>query len=159
MLREAFRAARSERPFHIDAAVVLPDHLHAVINLPDGDTNYPQLWRSIKARFTRDLRKTGVELRTRDKTGYVLWQRRFWEHAIRDQTDLHRHVDCIHFNPVKHGHTAAPRDWPHSSLRRHVRDGVFAPDWGEGEPDVALALVNRPDRRPHCAASCGLRRQ
>ena len=84
VLREAFRAVRRERPFHIDAAVVLPDHLHAVITLPNDDLNYPQLWRSIKARFTRDLRKSGMRLRVRDRTGYVLWQRRFWEHAIRD---------------------------------------------------------------------------
>jgi len=129
-LREAFRAARLERPFEIDAIVVLPDHLHAILTLPDGDADFPHRWRRIKAVFTQRLLNAGVALPSRDATGRILWQRRFWEHTIRDDSDYGRHVDYIHYNPAKHGLVANPADWPHSSLHRFIRQGVLTADWG-----------------------------
>jgi putative transposase len=129
-LRSAFRQVRQEWPFDVDAIVVLPEHLHAILTLPEGDIDFPLRWRRIKTVFTRAVIAGGAALATRDGGGRVLWQRRFWEHTIRDDDDFSRHVDYIHFNPVKHGYVASPSDWPHSSLHRYVRDGVFPPDWG-----------------------------
>ncbi len=130
ILRKAFRRVRAERPFDIDAVVILPDHLHAIFTLPERDSDYSGRLRGIKAAFTHGLRKGGLELPSRDKTGYLLWQRRFWEHTIRDDTDFARHVDYIHYNPVKHGYVAHPAEWPHSSLSRFVRNGIVPSDWG-----------------------------
>ena len=122
--------ARSERPFDIDAIVVLPDHLHAMFALPEGDADYPLRWRRIKTVFTRAIVARGAKFERRDGGGRALWQRRFWEHTIRDDTDFGRHVDYIHYNPVKHGYVANAVDWPHSSLHRFVRHGVLPADWG-----------------------------
>jgi putative transposase len=143
-LREAFRKIRSERPFEIDAIVILPEHLHTILTLPDGDADFPRRWHRIKTVFTQRLLAAGVTLPARDSTGRLLWQRRFWEHTIRDDADHGRHVDYIHYNPVKHGLVANPADWPHSSLHRFIRQGVLAADWGGasgndgdfGEPDA-----------------------
>ena len=129
-LREAFRTARSERPFEIDAIVVLPEHLHTILTLPDGDADFPHRWRRIKTVFTQGLLNAGEALPSRDATGRILWQRRFWEHTIRDDADYSRHVDYIHYNPTRHGLVASPVDWPHSSLHRFIRQGVLAADWG-----------------------------
>jgi len=129
-LREVFRKVRSELPFEIDAIVILPEHLHALLTLPEGDADFPRRWRRIKTVFTQRLRVAGVALPSRDSTGRVLWQRRYWEHTIRDDADYGRHVDYIHANPVKHGLVANPADWPHSSLHRFIRQGVLAADWG-----------------------------
>ena len=131
-LREAFRTAMSERPFDIDAIVVLPEHLHAILTLQSGDADFPHRWRRIKTVFTKRLLQTGAQLPVQDNTGRILWQRRYWEHTIRDDADYARHIDYIHFNPVKHGLVANPSDWPHSSLHRFIRDGIFPPDWGGG---------------------------
>jgi putative transposase len=129
-LREAFRIARRERPFTIDAIVVLPEHLHAIMTLPENDANFPARWRRIKSRFTRQLVRSGIAM-CRDRRGeYALWQRRFWEHTVRDETDFARHVDYVHFNPVKHGLVSCVRDWPYSSFHRYVRRGVLPSDWG-----------------------------
>ena len=129
-LREAFRVTRRERPFAIDAIVVLPEHLHAIMTLPADDADFSGRWRGIKARFTREVVRSGMAI-SRDRRGeYTLWQRRFWEHTVRDENDLARHVDYIHFNPVKHGLVSRARDWPHSSFHRYVRSGVLPEDWG-----------------------------
>lgn len=128
-LRAAYDRVRRERPFTSDAIVVLPDHLHCVWTLPPGDADYAGRWKAIKARFTAACRHAGVML-ARDEAGaYDLWQRRYWEHTIRDERDLENHVNYIHYNPVKHGHANAPGDWPHSSFHRYVRDGLLSPDW------------------------------
>jgi putative transposase len=129
LLRNTFRTVRAERPFTIDAIVILPDHLHAVLTLPDGDADYSGRWRAIKSNFTHELRLAGMLL-TPDKRGeYRLWQRRFWEHTIRDDTDFQRHVDYIHWNPVKHGLTEHVADWPHSSFHKYVRQGLLPLGW------------------------------
>ena len=129
MLRAAFREELRKRPFIIDPMVVLPEHLHAVWTLPPGDADYPERWRSIKSRFTRLLVKSGANLKRHAKGEYDLWQQRYWEHTIRDEEDLTRHVDYIHFNPVKHGWVKRVRDWPHSSFHRLVRQRVCSRDW------------------------------
>jgi putative transposase len=129
LLREAFRSVKKQHPFTIDAVVILPDHLHTIWTLPKGDADYSGRWRAIKAQFTFQLKKTGLTL-TRDKRGeHQLWQRRFWEHTIRDDNDFNRHVDYIHWNPIKHGLTQSATDWPHSSFHNYVRLGLLPENW------------------------------
>ncbi len=128
-LRAAFRLARRERPFAIDAIVVLPEHLHTVMTLPPDDADFSGRWRRIKSLFTRHMVRAGLAV-TRDRRGeYALWQRRFWEHTVRDETDFGRHVDYIHYNPIKHGLVSQASDWPYSSLHAFVRRGVLQSDW------------------------------
>jgi len=129
VLRAAVQAIRHAHPFTIDAIVVLPDHLHAVMTLPVGDAGYPKRWMLIKRRFTDGLVKSGALLHRRSDGGYIVWQRRFWEHTIRNKSDFERHVDYVHFNPVKHGLVNRVRDWPHSSFHRYVRQGLLPEDW------------------------------
>jgi putative transposase len=128
-LRAAFRICRHERPFAIDAIVILPDHLHAIVTLPPGDADFSGRWRRIKGHFSSHMIARGA-LAPRHVDGrYALWQRRFWEHTIRDEVDFARHVDYIHFNPVKHGLVGRVRDWPYSSFHQYVRRGLLPYDW------------------------------
>ncbi|KKW68812.1 transposase [Lampropedia cohaerens] len=131
ILRDAFRQVRRDRPFSIDAIVILPDHLHCIWTLPEGDADFSTRWRLIKTRFARQL-PTGerLSLRRQRKGERAIWQRRFWEHTIRSEAERAAIVDYIHFNPVKHGHVQRVRDWPHSSFHRYVRDGLLPEDWG-----------------------------
>jgi putative transposase len=120
-LREAVRVTRAERPFGIDAWVVLPDHLHCVWTMPAGDADFPTRWRLIKTRFSRGLpagrrRESHV---ARAERG--IWQRRYWEHHIRDEDDYHAHVRYCWINPVKHGFVARPEAWPYSSVHGDAR--------------------------------------
>lgn len=124
LLREAFRLVHNIRPFTIDAIVILPEHCHALWTLPEGDTDYSGRWRAIKSHFTRHLRTAGVRLIRDNRGEYQLWQRRFWEHTIRDERDYRHHVDYIHYNPVKHGLVEQAADWPYSSIHRYVRLGL-----------------------------------
>jgi putative transposase len=133
-LRDAFRFSRRERPFDVDAIVILPDHLHAIMTLPAGDADFSSRWRRIKGLFTRHIAKT-EGLSPNASGEYPLWQRRFWEHTIRDDEDFVRHVDYIHINPVKHGHATRARDWPYSSFHRYVREDILPADWAGGNVD------------------------
>jgi putative transposase len=143
-LREAFRITRNERPFAIDAIVVLPEHLHAVMTLPADDADFSGRWRRIKSWFTRAVVRSGNAI-SRDQRGeHVLWQRRFWEHTVRDETDFTRHVDYIHFNPVKHGVVSRVSDWPHSSFHKYVRDGILPLDWGGDIRSGTLGKFGEP---------------
>jgi putative transposase len=135
-LRAAFRAARQERPFAIDAIVVLPDHLHAVLSLPPNDDDFPARWRRIKGYFSTRLLKQDSAIERYPNGELALWQRRYWEHTIRDDADYARHVDYIHFNPIKHGLVRRVGDWPYSSFHLHVRRGLLPADWA-GEADIA----------------------
>jgi len=128
-LRDAFAATRTRHDFAIDALVLLPDHLHCVMTLPEGDADFSLRWSLIK-------RRTSWALRDHPAPGRARWQRRFWEHRIRDEDDLARHVDYIHFNPVKHGLVARVADWPHSSFHRFVARGDLARDWGDAPPEI-----------------------
>lgn len=129
-LREAVRATKRDRPFHIDAWVVLPDHMHALWTLPTGDCDYPTRWMLIKAGFSRQLPKCEIRSNSRVAKGERgIWQRRYWEHLIRDNRDFERHVDYIHYNPFKHGYAQRVADWPWSSFHRYVRQGMLSVDW------------------------------
>ena len=128
-LRSAFRAARRARPFAIDAIVILPDHLHAILTLPTNDTDFSGRWRRIKGHFSSALIAAGIHLQRSPNGDLALWQRRFWEHTVRDENDFGRHVDYVHFNPVKHRLAPRVRDWPFSSFHRYVRDGLLPDDW------------------------------
>ncbi|WP_295402035.1 transposase [uncultured Thiocystis sp.] len=130
-LRDAVRHVRRDHPFNIIAWVVLPDHLHAIWQLPDGDADFSTRWALIKANFSRRV-PTGERIRDsrRQKGERGIWQRRFWEHLIRDDRDLQIHVDYIHFNPVKHGHARRVIDWEYSTFHHYVRLGWVTADWG-----------------------------
>lgn len=141
-LREAFTYVRSRHPFDIEAIVVLPDHLHCLWRLPEGDTDYATRWALIKARFSRTVPKGETLSASRVSRGERgIWQRRFWEHLVRDDRDFARHVDYIHYNPVKHRHAPAAAAWPYSSFGRFVARGVYSVDWGgPADPDVGKRI-------------------
>ena len=129
-LRAAVRAVKSRYPFEIVAWVVLPDHLHCIWTLPAGDADYPGRWRGIKQRFSKALPHDERRTPVREKRGERgIWQRRFWEHTIRDEHDLQAHIDYIHINPLKHQCVTRVADWPHSTFHRYVRDGIYPADW------------------------------
>jgi putative transposase len=128
-LRTAFRTARKERPFVIEAIVILPEHLHAIWTLPTGDSDFSGRWKRIKSYFTHRLVATGVPVKSYRNGEYALWQRRFWEHTIRNEIDFERHVDYVHFNPVKHRLVGQVRDWPYSSFHAYVKRGLLPVDW------------------------------
>ncbi len=139
-LRSVFRDVQARHPFRVDAIVILPEHLHCLWTLPSGDADFSMRWSLIKARFSRSIpagERLSASRAKRCERG--IWQRRFWEHLIRDEEDFARHVDYIHWNPVKHQHVAQPLDWPHSSFHRYVREGLLPADWGVGE-EVAGAF-------------------
>jgi putative transposase len=129
-LRGAFRTTRAERPFTVDAIVVLPDHLHVIMTLPDDDADFSGRWKRIKSLFTHRLAASGASVARNDRGEFGLWQKRFWEHTIRDEADFERCADYIQYNPVKHGHVQSAADWPYSSLHRYVRAGILPADWG-----------------------------
>jgi putative transposase len=133
-LRGVFRTIMNRFPFRLDAVVILPDHLHTIWTLPEGDANYSTRWRRLKEEFTRAYLRAGGNEGTRSRSRRrrqerAVWQRRFWEHNIRDEPDLERHADYLHYNPVKHGLVVCPRDWPHSSFHQWVEQGIYAPNW------------------------------
>jgi putative transposase len=134
--RDAMQWTLLHYPFHTDAFVVLPDHIHAVWTLPPGDADFSMRWRLIKSRFARSLPKRELLSRVRQARGERgIWQRRFWEHLIRDEADYARHVEYCYINPVKHALVRRVRDWPYSSFHRDVRAGIFPDDWaGEVAP-------------------------
>ena len=130
-LREAVRAVKVRRPFYIDAWVVLPEHMHCVWTLPEGDCDFSTRWKEIKAGFARALPKTEFLSAARARRGERgVWQRRFWERTIRDDRDYAAHMDYVHFNPVKHGLVGAACDWPFSSFHRCVSWEVYPRQWG-----------------------------
>jgi len=129
-LRFAVARTLEERPVWIDATVILPDHLHAVWTLPEGDADFSTRWRLIKSRFGRATGRTGAmrsSLRSKQERG--LWQRRFWEHCLRDDRDFETHIRYCWGNPVKHGLVAFPADWPYSSIHRDIRHGRVDQEW------------------------------
>ena len=139
LLRRSARKVQQSHPFEIMAMVVLPEHLHAIWCLNRTDCDYPLRWSLVKAGFSRALERTeriGASREQKRERG--IWQRRYWEHQIRGDEDLVRHVDYIHINPVKHGYAKTPMDWPYSSIHRYIRQGLLARDWAGGinEPDT-----------------------
>ena len=141
MLADAITKVRERHPFEIEAQVILPDHLHSLWTMPDGDANFGSRWRLIKEACTRTYCKCyGSQERSevaRARGEQPVWQRRFWEHLIRDEPDFSARVDYIHLNPVRHGLVSVPGEWPHSTFAKWVERGVYDPNWGEGEkPEV-----------------------
>ena len=131
LLRATMRLIRQRHPFEIVAMVVLPDHLHAVWCLPEGDADHPKRWSLIKAGFSRGLPRTeSIRASRLGKRERGIWQRRYWEHQIRDNGDLVRHVEYVHFNPVRHGYVKQAADWPYSLIHRFIREGRVAETWG-----------------------------
>ena len=130
VLLMAVREVRRRSRFQIDAWVVLPNHMHALWTLPEGDADFPGRWRDIKTAFAKSLPATEHRSATMIRRGERgIWQRRYWEHTIRDERDYAVHMDYIHFNPVKHGLAHVPADWPFSSFRRCVAKGLYQEDW------------------------------
>jgi REP-associated tyrosine transposase len=130
-LRAAFSIVQRKHPVKVEAIVVLPDHLHCLWRLPPGDSDYGVRWGLIKSAFSRGLpavERRSTSRQTRGERG--IWQRRFWEHLVRDDEDFARHVDYIHYNPVKHGWANVPSEWKHSSFKRFVEAGIYPRDWG-----------------------------
>lgn len=134
-LRQAFRQTLLEKPFVIEAIVILPDHLHCIWQLPQGDSDFSSRWREIKKRVSRDL-----DRQTNHRNERQVWQRRFWEHQIRDEIDWQNHLDYIHFNPVKHGLVQQVKDWPWSSFHKFVAKGWYPNDWGYPLPDIVKQM-------------------
>ncbi len=133
-LREAFQATRTRWPFDIRAIVLLPDHLHTIWALPERDSDFSRRWAFLKKTFTQSWlagagREQPVSVSRRKNRRRGVWQRRFWEHRLRDEGDFQRHCDYIHHNPVKHGLATCPHVWPYSSFQRLVGDGYYEPDW------------------------------
>lgn len=134
-LREAIQKVRAKYPFQIDAWVLLPDHLHAIWTLPKGDADFPLRWQLIKRHVTRQCGELlhQPDLMTVSKTKHresTIWQRRYWEHMIRDDADYEQHMNYLHYNPVKHGLVKQVKDWPYSSFHRYVENGTYDKNWG-----------------------------
>lgn len=143
-LRNMYASAQQRFPFETIAICILPDHLHAIWAMPEGDANFPLRWNIIKGSFSRGLPGNAIRSRSKaSKRERGIWQRRYWEHAIRDETDLARHVNYIHFNPVKHGYVTRVCDWPHSSFHRFVELGTLPLDWGGNLAEVAGGFGER----------------
>jgi putative transposase len=143
LLRAAFLKVREKYPFAIDAIVLLPDHIHCIWTLPPNDSDYATRWRLIKSDVTKQeasvlkLQANRSESR-QNRRESNLWQRRFWEHWIRDDDDFARHCDYIHYNPVKHGLCQQVMDWKYSSFHRYVAQGIYSVDWGIEEELMPL---------------------
>ena len=131
-LRRSMRVVKAKRPFAVVAGVVLPNHIHCMWTQPKDDANFSSRWQMIKTEFSRHVPAT-----VRMDGSKTVWQPRFYEHLIRDDDDFHRHLDYIHYNPVKHGMVTTPAEWPHSSFARFVAMGWYSTHWGEtAPPDV-----------------------
>lgn len=145
-LREGINKVRQSMPFTVEAWVLLPDHLHTIWTLPEHDDRYAARWAVIKSCVTKGCgrlfgsgEKVNISKSSRKEGG--VWQRRFWEHVIRDEADFYRHLDYLHFNPVKHGYVKTPLDWPYSTLHRFVAQGLYPSDWGGGGADEYSADI------------------
>ncbi len=139
LLKTCIRTVMQQRPFTINAWVVLPEHMHCIWTLPEGDADYAGRWRAIKKAFSRALPptefRTAGQIRRRQRG---VWQRKYWEHRIRDEADYWRYFDYIHVNPFKHGWVNQVRDWPHSTFHRYVKAGYYSIEWcGESTAKIA----------------------
>ena len=138
VLRAAIATVQSRRPFVIAALVLLPDHLHAIFDLPPEDEDFSTRISVMKVLFSKRIAVEDESLSAsrsvRRERG--IWQRRFYEHIIRDERDLQNHIDYIHINPVKHGYVKRAQDWPHSSFHRYVREGKLPINWAGGDVDI-----------------------
>lgn len=133
LLRAVIAKVKQSHPFHIHAWVVLPEHMHCVMELPEGDADFAKRWMLIKMLFSRGVTKNERLTRTRiERRERGIWQRRYWEHLIKDEWDYQAHMDYVHINPVKHGLVKQVQDWPYSTFHKMVEQGIYAQDWGGG---------------------------
>ena len=137
IFRSVWNSVEKRQPFKTLAICVLPDHLHTIWKLPEGDSDFSMRWKEIKRQFSagylEKISSGGERNDSRVKRKEVaIWQRRFWEHTIRNNDDLHNHFDYIHYNPVKHRLVSDPADWPWSSFQRFVKSGFYPKDWCAG---------------------------
>ena len=133
-LRAAIRAVRRSHPFEIHGWVVLPDHIHCVIELPPGDADFATRWRLIKGRFSKAIPQTEHRSQVRVRRGErAIWQRRNCEHLIRDDKDFAAHMDYVHINPLKHGLVQRVADWPYSTFHHLVKEGGYPTHWAGGD--------------------------
>ncbi|MFT5663035.1 MAG: putative transposase [Gammaproteobacteria bacterium] len=131
LLRNVVRQVKHKYPFHIDGWVVLPEHMHFMFTLPQGDDDYATKIRPIKTLFSKNLPKTERRSTVRQKRGERgIWQRRFWEHSIRDESDYKAHMDYLHNNPVKHSHVEQVKDWSYSTFHHLIKCQVYPENWG-----------------------------
>ena len=135
VLRQAFHKVMAARPFQIDAMVILPEHLHCIWRMPEGDADYSSRWREIKKAVSHR-----ISIATNERNERMVWQRRFWEHVIRDEEDWRKHVDYIHYNPVKHGLANRPGEWAWSSFGNAVSKGWYEESWGASEPTIIAGM-------------------
>ena len=134
LLRESFKNVMKNHPFKIEAFVLLPDHLHCIWTLPENDSDFSTRWRLIKSNFSRRCTNKishKVSASRKRKKEQAVWQRRFWEHQIRNNPDFIRHVEYIHYNPVKHGYVRSPKDWPYSSFKKYAREHKYKITWAQ----------------------------
>ena len=130
-LRYAFKTVKQKHPFHIDTIVILPDHVHMLCTMPDNDANFSIRIKLIKYYFSYHIAKNEpISKSRRKKEERGIWQRRFWEHCIRDEADYRAHIDYIHMNPIKHGYVERVKDWSYSSFHKFVAEGLLTIDWG-----------------------------
>jgi putative transposase len=134
LLRAVVKSVRQRHPFRIHGWVVLPEHLHCVIELPPGDADFDTRWRLIKMGFSKALPRTERISAVRTRRGERgIWQRRYWEHLIRGESDYRAHMDYVHINPVKHGLVGRVADWPYSTFHRLVAEGLYPLSWAGGK--------------------------
>ena len=134
LLKYAMKTVKQKHPFKILAFVIMPEHLHMIWELPENDSDYSLRWKKIKASFSKSVSRSGVLLHKNRYNEYDLWQRRFWEHTLIDESDLENHINYIHFNPIKHGLVSDLNDWPNSSFHSYVQNRVIPKSWGSSEP-------------------------
>jgi len=130
LLGKAFRNVREQYGFNTKAIVVLPDHLHFIWHMAETEHDYSIPIRLIKTQFTKSLLSMAIPLAKNARGDVNLWQKRFWEHRIRNEEDLQKHVDYVHYNPVKHGYVNKAVDWSYSSIHFYIKNGILKPDWG-----------------------------
>jgi len=143
LLHSCFQSVKIKLPYDIDALVILPDHLHCIWTLPDNDSDFATRWRLIKTNFTKNYSGNKADVISESmlcKRERGIWQRRFWEHMIRDQDGFNRHCDYIHYNPVKHGFVNLPSEWKHSSFKIFVERGLYPKDWGSAIRKEVIAM-------------------
>lgn len=138
ILRQAWSEVKQRYPFETIAVCLLPEHIHCIWRLPDGDADYSTRWKEIKRRFTNGYLKNvgpgGERNASRQKQQEAaVWQRRFWEHTIENEEDLEVHLDYVHYNPIKHGLVERAMDWPYSSFSRYVKEGIYDEGWVGGD--------------------------
>ena len=143
LLKQCLKTTMNIHPFTMNALVILPDHLHTIWTLPDNDSDYSTRWKITKAKFSRHYRSerniSTIESRI-SKGEKGIWQRRFWEHLIRSQEDYNKHLDYIHYNPVKHGLVDFPLEWKQSSFHKYVKWGVYGIDWGKSVSNELIEM-------------------